>query len=298
MPAYRGPTSLIWLVTILSAIRMSSQHKVAVHWFRNGLRFHDNPCLLDACQRSETLIPLYIIDPETPFAQTQGLRPGTIRANFVLESIREMDDKLRRQNSRMLVVLGKHHEVLPRVLESTGATALFYEREAAAPIREADRETLATIEKNVVIVGHETHTLHPMDKYLAKSKGGSLPSTYGVFTKLFQSMTVPAEVDDVKQLPPLPVKAVETLSETFGSNLEVPTLEELGYENAEDELKSRGRGGYEFVGGEDMALKLLADNMKKTEWIATFEKPKTSPNDAVKPSTTALSPCTLLSCIE
>jgi deoxyribodipyrimidine photolyase len=108
----------------------SKEHKVCIHWFRNGLRFHDNKCFLDACTRSETMIPLYVIDPEAPFAQTKNRKAGAIRANFILESIKEMDKKLKAANngSRMIVLLGKPHEVIPEVINKIQADAIYYER--------------------------------------------------------------------------------------------------------------------------------------------------------------------------
>lgn len=41
---------------------------VAVHWFRNGLRLHDNPALIEAHNNAEKLITLYIFD-ETTFSK-------------------------------------------------------------------------------------------------------------------------------------------------------------------------------------------------------------------------------------
>jgi len=38
---------------------------VAVHWFRNGLRLHDNPALVEAHTKAEKLITLYIFDEIT-----------------------------------------------------------------------------------------------------------------------------------------------------------------------------------------------------------------------------------------
>lgn len=35
---------------------------VAVHWFRNGLRLHDNPALVEASTKAEKLVTLYIFD--------------------------------------------------------------------------------------------------------------------------------------------------------------------------------------------------------------------------------------------
>lgn len=36
---------------------------VAAHWFRKGLRLHDNPALLEAIKGSAVVYPLAIIDP-------------------------------------------------------------------------------------------------------------------------------------------------------------------------------------------------------------------------------------------
>jgi len=270
----------------MSTKSVDSKHPVAVHWFRNGLRLHDNPSLLDACQNSSSILPLYIIDPDAPFAQTAGIRAGAIRANFVLESIREMDQKLKENNSRLVVLLGKPEVILPKVMEQIDATALYYEREPAAPIREMDALVLDQIDrKKVKIQGYDTHTLHPMEHYLAHCKGGVAPSTYGVFTKIFNQLKVPEEVPTINLdlLPPLP-SSVHTIEQDG----ECPSMSDLGYDMKD--VENRFKNGIEVVGGEDAAIALLDTMMKRTQWVCTFEKPKTSPN-ALKIDTTGLSAC-------
>ena len=271
--------------------------QVSIHWFRNGLRLHDNPCLLDACLKSDRLLPLYVIDPETPFAQTAGRRAGCIRANFILESMNELDQKLRLLGSRLVVVLGKPEKVLPEIVASLQVSCLYYEREPAAPIREADGKVLEAIRTRLSeggnkqecrIVGYDTHTLHPMEHYVARCNGNVAPPTYGVFTKIFEKLgPVPSQVDDITSCPSMPDN-FERLKETFHCNLHVPSLEQLGYDK--DELKNRDKGGIAFRGGEDAGLSLLNTMMKRTQWVSTFEKPKTSPN-ALSVDTTGLSPC-------
>lgn len=269
-------------------------HDVSIHWYRNGLRFHDNPTLRDACQESKTLLPLYVIDPGSPFAQTEGLRPGCIRANFSLESIQEIDTKLQTMKSQMIVILGKPSHVIPEVVSILGASALYYEQEAAAPIRKADAEVMQAIKSKggnqCVFKGYPTHTLHPMELYLSKCKGNVAPSSYGAFTKIFSSLKVPKEVEDVTHVPPLPDDALKKLKEKFGDQMFMPTLEDLGYENANGKLATRAKGGIDFTGGEDAGLALLKRMMDRKQWVATFEKPNTSPN-ALKVDTTGLSPC-------
>ena len=36
----------------------------SVHWFRHGLRLHDNPALLAALRDAEELYPIFILDGE------------------------------------------------------------------------------------------------------------------------------------------------------------------------------------------------------------------------------------------
>ncbi len=281
------------------------KHDVAIYWFRNALRFHDNPSLVDAIQSSKTLVPIYVIDPDAPFAQTSGRRAGAIRANFMLESIQEIQDKLSSAQtsdggSDMIVLRGAPHKILPQAIRELNATALYYEREPAAPIREMDIKVLDAIddiprESNVAIHGYDTHTLHPMEHYLSHTKDQLAPSTYGVFTKIFNKMEVPIEVPTIllDSFPPLPshmdqltVGLVKDSDED--KKWKCPTLKELGYDPKD--IERRFECGIEFHGGEDAGLKLLKRMMKRTSWVSTFEKPKTSPN-ALTVDTTGLSAC-------
>lgn len=42
--------------------------KVGVHWFRHGLRLHDNPALLELLQTCDMFIPVFIFDGSTGFS--------------------------------------------------------------------------------------------------------------------------------------------------------------------------------------------------------------------------------------
>jgi cryptochrome len=35
----------------------------AIHWFRKGLRLHDNPALAHACANSAAVFPVFVLDP-------------------------------------------------------------------------------------------------------------------------------------------------------------------------------------------------------------------------------------------
>jgi cryptochrome len=285
--------------TSLSVTMSNKESKVVIHWFRNGLRFHDNPCLADACENGnpQNLIPLAVIDPEAPFAQTSGHRAGCIRANFILEALQEIDTKLKGMGSQLVVIVGDPVKVIPEVVAAVKASALYYEQDPAAPVRQADALILEAVRQRLEkqkgekhnacdIKGYGTHSLHSMETYLAKCTGHTAPATYGGFTKIFQAMKVPKEVDDVNQVPQLPEGVLELLQKAFGDNLGIPSLERLGYDKKD--LKNRKKGGLDFQGGEDAGVALLNTMMKRSKWVATFEKPKTSPN-ALSVDTTGLS---------
>jgi cryptochrome len=108
-------------------------------------------------------------------------------------------------------------------------------------------------------------------------------------------MKVPAEVQDVTEIPRLPEGALDWLVETYGDDdLGLPSLERLGYDPAE--IMNRTKSGIDFTGGEDAGLKLLQHMMARAKWVATFEKPKTSPN-ALTVDTTGLSPYVKHGCV-
>lgn len=262
------------------------------------------------------LCPLYIIDPEYPFAQTHEMNVGPVRANFVLESLRDLDNSLAGLGSKLFVMRGDPRKVLPTVISSLRKCEvggnddvhinLVYEKECAAPIREMDTEILGAVRKLKIpelnIESFDTHSLFEMEHYLAKCKNGVAPGTMTAFRKVFNSMgDVPAEVETVtkcakapdlssllptNQLPSLSF-VNESSSSCNGRLLGVPHLENLGYDRGSCDIV-RKDGDCKFVGGEKEAMKLLNQMKQRKRWVAEFEKPKTKPN-ALVPDTTGLS---------
>jgi cryptochrome len=70
----------------------------SIHWFRKGLRLHDNPSLLAACESASHFYPVFFLDPY--FAKKDNYRVGINRWRFLLESLQDLDASLRKLNSR------------------------------------------------------------------------------------------------------------------------------------------------------------------------------------------------------
>ena len=78
-----------------SAAAMASS--VRIHWFRKGLRLHDNPALRAAFDSGGSrVLPCFVIDPHF----VKSGRVGVLRWNFLLEALRDLDRSLRARNQR------------------------------------------------------------------------------------------------------------------------------------------------------------------------------------------------------
>ena len=70
--------------------------KTSIVWFKTDLRLHDNETLLKAISQSEQIIPIYCFD-DADFVNTDfGFKKtGSFRAQFLLESLIDLDKNLR-----------------------------------------------------------------------------------------------------------------------------------------------------------------------------------------------------------
>eukprot|EP00471_Norrisiella_sphaerica_P002941 CAMPEP_0184480814 /NCGR_PEP_ID=MMETSP0113_2-20130426/2322_1 /TAXON_ID=91329 /ORGANISM="Norrisiella sphaerica, Strain BC52" /LENGTH=544 /DNA_ID=CAMNT_0026859541 /DNA_START=93 /DNA_END=1727 /DNA_ORIENTATION=+ len=263
-----------------------SKKAVAIHWFRKGLRLHDNPALMDACKGALLVYPLFILDPY--FAKPQFV--GQNRYNFLLESLRDIDNNLRqRYNSRLYVVQGKPHEVLPKLFEEWKVTRVTWESDTEPYARDRDNKIFQLAkDAGVEAKTHVSHTLYDPEAILAKNKGQSTTS-YSAFNKLISRLGPPPQPLDAPKKKELPEMLVERTGIDDGEYT-VPKLEELGYPSLADPNPCP------FRGGESAALERLEMHLKRKKWIATFEKPKTKPN-ALEPDTTVLSPYLKFGCL-
>ncbi len=67
-----------------------------LHWFRKGLRLHDNPALLAALDGSKEFRPIFILDPH--FVKS-GL-VGANRWRFLVEALQDLDRRFKKLGSR------------------------------------------------------------------------------------------------------------------------------------------------------------------------------------------------------
>ena len=96
-----------------------------IHWFRKGLRLHDNPGLLHALSLAQggKLYPVYIVDGNC----YELLKCSVNRARFLLECVQDLDDSLRARGSRLYVASGDPVTVLPKLWSEWKVTHMTHE---------------------------------------------------------------------------------------------------------------------------------------------------------------------------
>ena len=82
--------------------------RTTIVWFKTDLRLHDNETLIKAIAQSDQIIPVYCFD-DAEFVTTEfGFqKTGSFRAQFLLESLIDLDKNLRELGSGLLILKGK-----------------------------------------------------------------------------------------------------------------------------------------------------------------------------------------------
>jgi deoxyribodipyrimidine photo-lyase len=101
-----------------------------LYWVRNDLRVVDNQALVLASS-AKTLLPVIILDPNMDSHSGWGFsRQGEHRKQFLLESLRDMNQALCALGSKLVVVRGNPAEVLRGLFEQHAIQHLIFEEEA------------------------------------------------------------------------------------------------------------------------------------------------------------------------
>ncbi len=100
-------------------------NRVAVVWFRRDLRIVDNPALMAAAVLADGVAPLFVIDERL----TGGPAASANRTWFLFESLRVLDERLRRMGNRLHIRTGRPEEAVPRFAAETRAGLVAVSRE-------------------------------------------------------------------------------------------------------------------------------------------------------------------------
>ncbi|XP_032894640.1 cryptochrome-2-like [Amblyraja radiata] len=256
----------------------------AVHWFRKGLRLHDNPALQRALSGADTVRCVYILDP--CFAGSSNIRINWWR--FLIQSLEDLDISLRKLKSRLFVVRGQPTDVFPRLFKEWNVTQLTFEYDSEPFGKERD----AAIMKLAKIAGVEvivqiSHTLYDVDRII-KANGNHAPLTYKRFCAIIRKLKLPKAPVNTVTLDQME-KCTQNMQESQEEQYGIPSLEELGFDTSELCCAV-------WQGGETKALAWLHKHFEGKACTASYESSNLNP-DSLMSSSTGLCPYLCLGCL-
>ncbi len=143
-------------------------------WLRRDLRLSDQPAIAEAASKGP-VIPVYILDDETPKHRVMG---GASRW-WLHHSLASLDATLREKGSRLILRRGKCEDVLPRLVEETGACEVHALRHYEPWWRNAEK----AVGKTVTLCLHHGNYLAPPGSVTTGSG-----SPYKIYTPFWRAL--------------------------------------------------------------------------------------------------------------
>ena len=187
-------------------------------WFRGkDLRVADHAPLRDAARAGE-VIPLFVLDPY--FFEPARAAELPHRMQFLLESLRALEQSLARRGSRLLIVSGKSAEVVPRLAAAFRVDRVLAHRWVEPFARERDARVRRALGDKLAL--YEGETLLPPGTL--RTQGGTPYRVFSQFARAFQhALQVDAPLAAPRRLPPLP-------SDVQVEAALIPSCHELGFQ--------------------------------------------------------------------
>ena len=116
--------------------------KPQIVWLRRDLRLADQAALLAACASGAPVIPVYVLDDETP----KHRRMGGASRWWLHHSLASLDDGLRARGSRLILRRGCSDEAISAIASETGARTVHAIRHYEPWWRNAERAVASALD--------------------------------------------------------------------------------------------------------------------------------------------------------
>lgn len=232
--------------------------KRSIVWFTTDLRLIDNETLIQAIQQTAEILPVYCID-EKHFQTTEfGFKKtGVFRAQFLLESLADLDNSLRELGSGLIVVKGSPEIELFKLAEKYQVQKVYAKTQVGYEELVVQSKVGIELKKiNATLETIDTTTLyHEKD----------LPFSINAIPDVFTDFRKRAEKDGkIRNVIPAPAFITSPPFE----KLNLPSLSELGLENYVIDC----RAVYSFKGGEIAGNNRVCNYLFETHAIANYKE--------------------------
>ncbi|MDH4472564.1 MAG: DASH family cryptochrome [Fluviicola sp.] len=226
--------------------------KTAIMWFKTDLRLADNETFAQAIASSDQVIPVYVWDErlfeKTPYGT---LKTGIFRKRFLVESLIDLDKRLRSKGSGLMLLKGSPEIEIPKLAQAYHVQKVFAKREVAFE----EKQTAPAVEKALWKVGCELEIYSTSTLFRADD----LPFSIKQIPEVFTAFRTKVEKDSfVRELIAEPEVVVS------------PTIPKVNWELPE--IMRDNRAVLLFEGGETAALSRLNDYLFVSKSVASYKQ--------------------------
>ena len=232
--------------------------KTSIIWFKTDLRLEDNETLVKAISQSEQVIPVYCFDDSHFETSAYGFKKtGSFRAQFLLESLQDLDKNLRKLGSGLVILKGKPEVEIPKIVKEYKAQKVFAKREVAFE----EKRTEKLVQAELFKLRCELETFSTSTLYHAEDLPFSIKDIPDVFTNFRKKTEKESKIRSVFVAP-------EQINSPEIPVLQLPTLEDLGLVFSSID----SRAAIQFKGGETEAINRLNYYFYETKNLSNYKE--------------------------
>ncbi|MEB3274624.1 MAG: FAD-binding domain-containing protein [Prochlorothrix sp.] len=191
-------------------------------WHRRDLRLSDNRSLAAARQQSPKVVGVFCWDPA--ILQREDMAP--IRVVYLWHCLQELQHAYQAAGSQLLIFHQSPQTLLPRLAETLGATAVYWNDEVEPAGRERDRSVAAALEKQGVTVQTQWDQILFEPATIATGAGNPY-TVYGPFWRNCQKQPKPQPYETFREAIGLGARALE---QAHALGITNPDLATLGFQ--------------------------------------------------------------------
>ncbi|KAF6001014.1 hypothetical protein CCYA_CCYA17G4309 [Cyanidiococcus yangmingshanensis] len=239
---------------------------VVLLWFRSDLRLDDNPALSAALEEGSSVLPVYCFDPRQFGKTSFGFeKTGRYRARFLIESVADLRNALKKKGNNLLIRIGKPEEVLPDLCRKYEIKKVLFHQEVTFEELECEEAVTRRLEEmKIEVRPFWTNTL-----YAVEDLPFPVEETPDVYTEYRLAVEQKSRVRDPLSAPE-EVRAIPRRVD-YGT---VPSLQELGLgdipkSSEHGHMNATSSNIHNFRGGESEAQKRLAQYVQEAKLALT-----------------------------
>ena len=197
-----------------------NKQEVAVFWYRRDLRLEDNVGFFHALESKYQVITLFIFDEDI----LEKLPKNDARVGFIHDSLSEINNKLQKIGSSLLVKKGKIFEIWQELIQEFDVKEVFFNKDYEPYA--IKRDFIITILLEANNTKHFSYKDQVIFEEMEISKADGLP--YTVYTPYKNKW-----LEKYKTIAPIPEYITsDKFSNLYKINFTFPTLAQIGFDES------------------------------------------------------------------